>query len=208
MTLQVIGAGVGRTGTYSLKLALEQLGFGPCYHMEEVFKEAPRRVALWNDALAGKPDWPALFEGYNAAVDWPVAAFWQELAAAYPEAKIVLSTRSAESWCRSFSDTIFKLMAGRADAPPHVKPWFDMSIGVTQKSGFHGTMSAAELVKAFNDEVAAVKNAIPPERLLVFEVKDGWEPLCTFLDEPVPTIPFPRTNNTEEFWDLVRRAIG
>jgi Sulfotransferase domain len=99
-------------------------------------------------------------------------------------------------------------MAGRADAPAQVAPWFDMSIAVTQKSGFHGTMSQAELIEAFNDEVAAVKNAIAPERLLVFEVKDGWEPLCTFLDQPVPTVPFPRTNNTEEFWDLVRRAIG
>ena len=83
-----------------------------------------------------------------------------------------------------------------------------MSIGVTQKSGFHGTMSPAELAAAFDVEVAAVKNALPPERLLVFEVKDGWEPLCTFLDQPVPTIPFPRSNNTEEFRDLVRRAIG
>lgn len=208
MTLQVIGAGVGRTGTYSLKLALEQLGFGPCYHMEEVFKDAPRRIALWNAALAGEPDWPALFEGYNAAVDWPVAAFWHELAAAYPQAKVVLTTRDPEIWYESFSETIFKLLAGRDEAPPQVGPWFEMAIGVTQKSGFDGTMSRTDIRRAFKDQVAAVKAAIPPERLLVFEVKDGWEPLCTFLGKPVPAMPFPNTNNTEEFWELVRRAFG
>jgi Sulfotransferase domain len=208
MTLEVIGAGVGRTGTYSLKLALEQLGYGPCYHMEEVFKDPPRRIALWSDALAGKPDWPATFEGYHAAVDWPVAAFWQELATAYPDAKVVLTTRSTESWCASYSQTIFKLMAGRDEAPPHLRPWFDMAIGVTQKSGLYGTMSPAGLGAAFDAEVAAVKAALPPERLLVFEVKDGWQPLCTFLDQPVPATPFPRTNNSAEFWELVERAFG
>jgi hypothetical protein len=208
MTIEVIGAGVGRTGTYSLKLALEQLGFGPCYHMEEVFKEPPRRIALWNDALAGKPDWPATFEGYDAAVDWPVAAFWRELAAAYPDAKVVLNTRSTESWCQSFTQTIFKLLAERDSAPAHVQPWFDMAFGVVQKSGFNGTMSRAELAAAFEREIAAVQAALPPERLLVFEVKDGWEPLCTFLDQPVPDMPFPRTNNTAEFWELVKRSFG
>jgi hypothetical protein len=207
MVLQVIGAGVGRTGTYSLKLALEQLGFGPCYHMEEVFKDPPRRIALWNAALAGKPDWPALFEGYNAAVDWPVAAFWRELAAAYPEAKVVLTTRDAEIWCQSYAETIFKLLAGRDEAPAQLRPWFDMAIGVTKRSGFDGTMSRAEITQAFNDQVAAVKNALPPERLLVCEVKDGWEPLCTFLDKSVPDMPFPNTNNTAEFWDLVKRVM-
>jgi hypothetical protein len=208
MTLKVIGAGVGRTGTYSLKLALEHLGYGPCYHMEEVFKDPPRRVALWNAALAGAPDWPALFEGFAAAVDWPVAAFWPELAAAYPDAKVVLTTRSADIWCQSYSETIAKLLAGRDEAPPHLKPWFEMAIGVTERSGFDGKMSRAEIIEAFNAEVAAVKNAIAPERLLVCEVKDGWEPLCTFLDKPVPAMPFPNTNNTTEFWELARRVIG
>jgi hypothetical protein len=208
MALQVIGAGVGRTGTYSLKLALEHLGYGPCYHMEEVFKDPPRRIALWNAALAGAPDWPALFEGYAAAVDWPTAAFWPELAAAYPDAKVVLTTRSAESWCQSYSETIAKLLAGRDEAPPHLKPWFDMAIGVTERSGFDGKTSRADLIDAFDAQVAAVRNAIRPERLLVCEVKDGWEPLCTFLDKPVPAMPFPNTNNTADFWELVRRAIG
>ncbi len=136
MTLQVIGAGVGRTGTYSLKLALEQLGFGPCYHMEEVLKDPGQSIPLWNAALAGKPDWETLFEGYNAAVDWPTAAFWHELAAAYPDAKVVLTTRAAERWCQSYSETIFKFLSEAHKAPPQVRPWFDMAIGVIGKSGF------------------------------------------------------------------------
>ncbi len=111
MTLEVIGAGVGRTGTYSLKLALEELGFGPCHHMEEVLHNAPIQIPLWTAAAAGKPDWDAALNGYNSAVDWPTASFWSELAKRYPKAKVVLTLRSTESWVASFSETIQKLMA-------------------------------------------------------------------------------------------------
>jgi hypothetical protein len=208
MTLRVIGAGVGRTGTYSLKLALEQLGYGPCHHMEEVLKDPSRQIPLWHAALAGKPDWEAIFKGYAAAVDWPSAAFWRELATAYPAAKVILTARTAESWYQSYSQTIAKFMSGAHEAPPEVGPWFEMAFGVTGKSGFAPDASPEATIAAYDANVAAIRSAIPPERLLVFDVKDGWQPLCTFLAEPVPAMPFPRTNNSEEFWDLARQVMG
>jgi len=113
MTLNVIGAGVGRTGTYSLKLAINQLGFGPCHHMEEVIFNMPVQVPLWAAAVDGRPDWQKIYSGYNSAVDWPTARFFGELHKAYPSAKFVLTHRSPESWADSFGETIFKLMAGR-----------------------------------------------------------------------------------------------
>ncbi|KAB2850621.1 MAG: hypothetical protein F9K44_04340 [Hyphomicrobiaceae bacterium] len=208
MTLEVIGAGVGRTGTYSLKMALEQLGLGPCHHMEEVLSNQSQQVPLWTAAVQGRPNWTAAFEGYVSAVDWPTAAFWRELAAYYPGAKVILTTRSPDSWYRSYSETIHKLLSTIDEVPAHMKPWFEMAIGVTVKSGFGGKTSRGDMIKVFEDHVDAVRTSIPRDRLLVFEVKDGWEPLCAFLGRPVPTSAFPRSNDREEFWELVQRGMG
>ena len=201
--MKIIGAGLGRTGTMSLKLALEQLGFGPCYHMEAVFNDLEKRVPQWNDALAGKPDWDAIFDGYSSSVDWPTSGFYKELYAAYPDAQFVLSTRSPESWAASFGATIAKLIEDRENAPPHMKPWLDMAYGVIARSGFPDGLSDAERMARFTAHNDAVKEAIPAEQLLVFEVKQGWAPLCDFLGVDAPDGPFPRTNNRAEFWDLV-----
>jgi hypothetical protein len=206
MSLKVIGAGVGRTGTLSLKLALEQLGFGPCHHMEEVLKDLPRQVPLWQAAVDGKPDWAAIFQGYNSAVDWPAAAFWRELAAAYPEAKVILTTRSAERWYQSYSETIAKVMSAGDEVPPHVQAWLKMSTEAIARNRIGAQKSRDELIKAFEDHADAVKKSIPAQRLLVYEVKEGWGPLCAFLETPVPSVPFPKTNNQEDFWELVRRV--
>src|SRR5262245_59800954 len=206
MSLKVVGAGVGRTGTLSLKLALEQLGFGPCYHMEEVLKDMPRQVPLWQAAVDGKPDWSAIFQGYNSAVDWPTAAFWRELAAAYPGAKVILTTRSAERWYQSYSETIAKVMSAADQVPPHLQAWLKMATEAIARNRIGSRKSRDELIKAFEDHDQAVRNSIPAKRLLVYEVKEGWGPLCAFLEMPVPSVPFPRTNNQEEFWELVRRA--
>jgi len=208
MGLKVVGAGVGRTGTYSLKLALEQLGFGPCHHMEEVLKDSSRQVPLWSAAVEGKPDWVAIYQGYNSAVDWPTAAFWRELATAYPGSKVILTTRNAERWYQSYSETIAKLMSAADEAPPHLKAWFDMSVAVITRSGLGAKTSRDDIIKAFENRADEVKKAVPPHRLLVYEVKDGWEPLCAFLETPVPSTPFPNTNNTGEFWELVRQGLG
>ena len=126
MTIKVFSAGFGRTGTLSLKLALEQLGFGPCHHMEEVLGKGAQQIPLWNQAADGTPDFSAIFDGYQAAVDWPTAAFWREMAEAYPDAKIILSSRSVDSWVRSFSDTILTVLQDPAKWPPPATPWLKM----------------------------------------------------------------------------------
>ena len=205
MTLKVISAGFGRTGTMSLKLALEQLGLGPCHHMIEVIGNGEKQVPLWNDVLAGKPDFDAIYDGYNSAVDWPSAAFWKDLADYYPDAKIILSSRSAESWYNSISETILAAVWAPENWPPQAVEWFTMVSKVLERS-FDGAKTKEELIEVFNAHEAAVKAAIPAERLLVHSAKDGWEPLCAFLGEPVPDGDYPRTNSKEEFFQHMTKA--
>jgi len=205
MTLSVFSAGFGRTGTMSLKLALEQLGQGRCHHMIEVIENGAVQVPLWNDALAGNPDFGAIYDGYNSAVDWPSAAFWKELAAAYPDAKIILSTRSAESWYDSISETILATVWAPEKWPAQAVDWFRMVTKVLERS-FGEAKDRDSLIAVFNAHEAAVKAAIPSERLLVHSAKDGWEPLCAFLGVPVPEGPYPRTNSKEEFFDHMKKA--
>ncbi|HIG23508.1 MAG TPA: hypothetical protein EYQ28_13730 [Henriciella sp.] len=187
----------------SLKLALEQLGYGPCYHMEAVFNDLENRVPQWNDALAGEPEWDAIFDSFQSGVDWPIAGFYKELYAAYPDAKFILSIRSPESWAASYGDTIAKLIADRDNAPVPMKPWLEMAHGVIARTGFPYGLSEAELMAGFEAHNEAVKRTIPADQLLVFEVKQGWGPLCNFLGVETPEGPFPRTNDRAEFWDLV-----
>ena len=130
---KIIGMGVGRTGTYSLKKALTQLGLGPCHHMEEVMHHMPVQLPLWQAAMQGKPDWAAISRGTRARSTWPTAGFFRELGKAYPEAKFILSVRSPESWAASFSETIYKLSAARDQAPPQMQAWLDMAIAVIAK---------------------------------------------------------------------------
>lgn len=201
--MKVIGAGVGRTGTYSLKLAINRLGLGPCHHMEEVLHNMARQVPLWVDATADRPDWDQIYDGYESAVDWPTACFFRELNAAYPDARFVLTVRSPESWAASFSETIYKLLASRDEAPQEMKAWLDMAADVIAKTGIPAGLDVPRLQEAFEAHNEAVKAAIPAERLLVFEVKSGWPALCEFLGVDTPEEPFPRTNDRAEFWDLV-----
>lgn len=207
MAVQVFGAGVGRTGTYSLKLALNRLGFGPCYHMEEVLHHMPVHVPLWSAALSGQPDWEAIFSAYRSAVDWPTAGFFRELIAAYPSARFVLTQRSPGSWADSFGATIYKLLGDRDKVPPEMKAWLEMSSGVIAKTGFPDGLDRAALIRAFMDHNEAVRKAIPVDQLLVYEVREGWGPLCEFLEVAVPADAFPRTNDRAEFWDRVAGKI-
>ncbi len=205
MTLKVISAGFGRTGTMSLKTALEELGLGPCHHMIEVIHNGEAQVPLWNDALAGKPDFEAIYTGYNTAVDWPTAAFWKELADHYPDAKIVLSSRSAESWYSSISETILAVAWAPEKWPPQAVDWFKMVMKVLERS-FGTARTKDELIAAFHAHEANVKAAIPAGRLLVHSAKDGWDPLCAFLGVPVPETPYPRSNSKEEFFQHMKDA--
>jgi hypothetical protein len=207
MTIQVVGAGVGRTGTYSLKLAINQLQYGPCHHMEEVLHNMPVHVPLWSAAAAGKPDWSQIYDGYRSAVDWPTACFFRELVKEFPSAKFILTQRDPERWADSFGGTIYKLLAGRDEAPQEMRAWLDMASDVIAKSGFPPGLDRDALIKAFIAHNDAVKEVIPTSQLLIFEVKQGWEPLSAFLDTPVPAEEFPRTNHREEFWDRVNGKI-
>lgn len=197
MPLSVIGAGLGRTGTLSLKLALEQLGVGRCYHMMELFgkPEAPGR---WLDAAEGRPvDWEAMFAGYSATVDWPSAAFYKTLADRYPDAKVILTLRDPDKWFESTQATIL----GPAYPKGGDEPW-PVMIRKIVGGAFDGRVSdRAHVIETFNRHNAEVQRVIAPERLLVYEVSQGWEPLCDFLGLPVPATPMPATNSTQEFID-------
>lgn len=206
MGIDIIGVGVGRTGTYSLKLAINELGFGPCYHMEEVLKNMDVQVSLWSEALKGNANWNAIYDGFNSAVDWPTAGFYRELIKEYPKAKFILTERSPESWADSFGSTIYKLVKGRDKGPEQMRDWLDMVDEVLTKTGFPDGLDRDGLMQGFIAHNKAVRETIPEDQLLIFQVKEGWEPLCKFLNKPVPDMPFPRSNNREEFWDLVNAA--
>ncbi|MGB5257140.1 MAG: sulfotransferase family protein [Woeseiaceae bacterium] len=207
MTMRVIGTGVGRTGTYSLKLALNQLQLGPCHHMDEVLHNMPAQVPLWSAAVAGAPDWAQIYDGFHSAVDWPTACFFRELVKEFPSAKFVLTQRDPERWADSFGATIYTLLAGRDQAPQEMHAWLDMANAVIAKTGFPPGIDRDGLIKAFIAHNDAVKETIPADQLLVFEVKQGWEPLCSFLEVPAPADEFPRTNHREEFWDRVNGKL-
>ena len=200
MALSVIGAGFGRTGTESMKLALEALGMGPCHHMKAVLSN-PDQTALWRSlAGGGGPDWDAAFAGYNSTVDWPGAYFWRELSQVYPDAKIVLTVRSAESWYASMEKTILKVLKASTDPA---------SVGskLIGQGVFAGRFDdRAHIIAMFEKNTADVQAAFDGERLLTYTIGDGWEPLCRFLGQPVPDTPFPRTNSADEFHAAVAQA--
>ena len=205
--MQVIGAGVGRTGTYSLKLAINRLGLGPCHHMEAVLQDMAHHVPLCNQAVEDRADWAAIYRGYASAVDWPTACFFRELHRAYPEAKFVLTVRDPDKWADSFSATIQKLVRDRDHAPADKQAWLEMANRVIARTGFPEDMGQEQLARAYVAHNEAVKAAIPSGQLLVFQVKDGWGPLCEFLGVDVPDEDFPRTNHRAEFWDRVTGKI-
>ncbi len=196
MTLGVIGSGFGRTGTMSLKLALEQLGLGPCYHMVEVFK-TPAAPDWWFEAAQNpaRADWGRIFSGYNSTVDWPNATYYKELAAAYPNAKVIHTEREAEAWFESTQATIF---ADRGEANPEAP--FPRMLRKVIFELFDGRMHDKDhLISVYEAHNAEVRAAIPADRLLVYHVSDGWPPLCDFLGVPVPEGPTPKVNSREEF---------
>ncbi|MEP7210606.1 MAG: sulfotransferase family protein [Alphaproteobacteria bacterium] len=204
MALKVIGAGFGRTGTVSLKVALEQLGLGPCYHMSEVFANGPH-LQQWIDAADGKPDWNTLLAGYQSTLDFPACSFWLELAKANPDAKVLLSVRDPASWFESTQETIMN--------PRFMDAISDTKFGELNAKAIwnhfdQNIHDRDNMIASFNRHTEKVKAAIPPERLLVYEVKQGWEPLCKFLGVLVPDAPFPRTNPREEFGPLIDMIIA
>lgn len=215
MTLQVIGVGFGRTGTLSLKQALEHLGFAPCEHMSNLAADLSR-IPLWLEAARRKEageqiNWEPLFAGYRATVDWPGTFFWRELVAAYPEAKVILTVREPDRWYDSAAETILRSqLAPAGNEPPGTYPPEFVAIREAMKPLldavlFNGTFQGRAADRAFATEIftrhnAMVQAEVPAERLLVYEVAQGWEPLCDFLGVPAPVDePFPRVNDAAAF---------
>lgn len=207
--MQVIGAGFGRTGTLSLKQALEELGFGPTYHMQEVMQR-PSHVRQWLDyADTGSADWDALFAKFGSGVDYPVSCVWEELAAHYPEAKVILTVRDPDRWWESTHSTIYGFRSAFA-------PWFCRTVPVAGQfvemverfvwqGVFDGRFTDRDhAIEVFAHHSEHVRTTCPPDRLLEFDVADGWGPLCAFLDVPVPDRPFPHLNDAK----VTRRAVA
>jgi len=200
--LEIIGAGYGRTGTLSLKTALERLGFGPCYHAVE-FMRRPEHQARWEAAFHSNPQWEEVFAGYRSTVDFPGTAFWRELVDAYPEAKVILTVRDPQEWYASVRET-FLTAAGPEGQPPipgagdgsfvKGRDWSQMMADLQDEH-----TAAAD----FKRHIEEVRSYVPSHRLLVYEVKQGWQPLCDFLEVRVPDEPFPRLNDSEAFKDLI-----
>jgi hypothetical protein len=205
MTLRVVGAGLGRTGTHSLKLALEQLLGAPCYHMLEVLVH-PESVAVWQDAVDGRPvDWYALMDGYAAAVDWPVVAFWSELADAFPDAIVLLSTRSStDAWWKSANETIFEITRRGVPGDPNMQPQARMIEGLFRRFTPEWNQAGGEAARrAYDAHNAHVRATVPASRLVDWQPGDGWEPICRALGMPVPDEPFPHVNTTDDFRAMV-----
>lgn len=202
MGLAVIGAGFGRTGTHSLKCALELLGFGPCHHMYEV-RSHKDQLAFWQAAARGEDvDWDKVFQGYVSQVDWPGAHYWRELLAHFPKAKVILTVREPNSWYESLRQTILRsLKEGRPfDPDPYSRAVSDLVHDLTFVKVFGGRMDDCDhAVSVYQDHNKSVQAVVPPGQLLVYDVNQGWAPLCGFLGVPVPETPFPVTNSTREF---------
>lgn len=219
--MKVIGAGFGRTGTASLKVALEELGFGPCYHMTEVFAN-PDHADFWRAAWRGEPvDWDGVLGRYEATVDWPACTFYAELLERHPDAKVLLSVRDPEKWYESTRNTIYEL--GRMSTG---SPFFRLGFAFLSRLVFgrfktgqgpmakeiiwDGTFDGrfedrSHAIGVFNRHNEEVQRRVPQEQLLVYEVREGWGPLCEFLGVEEPEKPFPRLNDAAE---MRRRIVG
>ena len=203
MPLEIIGPGFGRTGTNSLKLALEHLGFGPCHHMFEV-RDNPELLPDWEAAALGETvDWDKIFSGYRSQVDWPGARYWRELEQHFPEAKVILSVRDPDAWFDSVQATIAPFIAARGTHPsPHANAIAEMAYQAIVTQVFDNRMSERDYAtQVFREHIAEVQSEIPAHRLLTFDLRDGWQSLCEFLEVELPEIPFPRTNSSKEFVD-------
>ncbi|TWG07955.1 sulfotransferase family protein [Saccharopolyspora dendranthemae] len=205
--VKIIGAGFGRTGTASMKAALEHLGFAPCYHMFEVIAQ-PERAKDWDRALDGAvDDWETVLGGFESTVDWPGCTFWRELMDFYPDAKVLLTVRDPERWYDSVFNTIYQFVK----EPPADDAFSTQMRPTIERMIWNGTFDGRfedreHAIKVFEDHNAAVQEAVPADRLLVYKVGEGWDRLCEFLDVPVPEQGFPHVNDSGSIRDLVEQT--
>jgi hypothetical protein len=215
--LQVIGVGMHRTGSMSVKAALERLGLGPCYHgMEALRRSTDGEHWLAAYETSGDMDWSQIFKGYRATMDWPTIYFWEELATAYPDARILLTERDPELWWSSHV-SLFQLTAKfDQELTDEQRQW-------AQESGFARMFDAlsaivpaifggrvfdkAHCLRVFEGHYERVRRTVPAERLLSYRVQEGWEPLCRFLGADVPDEPFPHVNVGDDLLHNIQTAM-
>lgn len=213
--IQIIGAGFGRTGTLSLKTALEILGYDPCYHMEDVFFR-PWQARAWRAACRGRsPNWERLLGGQRAIVDWPGCTFYPQLIEHYPQAKVILTVRDPQAWYASVAATIYPVMrrfplnelGRRLPLVGEIPKMLDCVVWQGTFAGrFEDRTRATAIFEAHNRQVI---ERVAPERLLVYDIRSGWEPLCAFLGRPAPEgVPFPHTNDRDAYWKRVKRLTA
>lgn len=212
MSIKVIGAGFGRTGTLSLKIALEELGFGKCYHMVELFRNRDE-IVEWEHAFKGRePDWDTVFTGYQSTVDFPGCLYYADLIKKYPDAKVVLTHRDPASWYKSAYSTILtsrprpgQLLKILIYYPFSDKARKILRVGLHNKTLIENSLFGGRVkdeqhvMKVFEQHLEQVKRTVPSERLLTYQVSEGWDPLCQFLDVPVPPVEFPISNMRGDF---------
>lgn len=219
--IEIVGAGLGRTGTYTLKEALEQLGFSRCYHMTDLFSH-PEQVSYWQELKdSGKTDWQELFKDCRAVVDYPGCLYYREIIAAYPGAKVILTVRDPDIWYESVLRTFYKLRPRKPLALlamllrlfisarfRTILPVYLFTDIIIWKEQFKGRFADKQTaIKIFEQHSNEVKAAIPDKQLLVYNVKDGWQPLCEFLNVSIPDIPFPVTNLRQDFAAEMEKII-
>ena len=204
-----------RTGTLTQKVALEMLGFGPCYHMVDVLADLDQ-AKLWQRALDGEAPWEQIFDGFNSTVDWPGGYFYRELIDVYPDAKVLLSVREPQAWERRMRETVWAVRHGESlvrllsSAQAHVNPqWrgflemIDRLVWEGEGTFASGHAEPQQLIDTMIRHNREVEEVVPSERLLVWDVKEGWERLCEFLGVPVPQQPFPHVNDRTEVLNRV-----
>lgn len=206
MTLKIIGAGFGRTGTMTLRDALNHLGFGPCYHMSEVIQN-PHFASYWAKLARGEQvDWEEVFAGYRSTVDWPACTYWRELMQQWPQAKVILSVRDPQRWHQSVLNTIFSdSHVARFEGPDADPDFRAMVRRLNQQTFDNRSQEAGHAIAVYQAHNEAVIREVPPGKLLVFNPAEGWEPLCRFLEVPVPDEAFPRVNSTQDWQNRPRR---
>jgi hypothetical protein len=211
--MKLIGAGMPRTATLTQKMALEMLGLGPCYHMVDVLADL-EQAKLWQRALDGEGPWDQIFASFNSTVDWPGGYFYKELTEVYPDAKVLLSVRDAESWERSMRQTVWSVRHGESlirllsSAQAHVNPQWQGFLNMIDRLVWEGTFgsgheTAEQLISTMEAHNEEVERVVPADRLLVWNAAEGWEPLCEFLQLPVPEEPFPHINDRSEFLNRI-----
>ena len=207
MPLKIVGAAFGRTGTKSIKIALEKLGFGPCHHMFELHNN-PDQIALWRAVARGeKSCWDKIFTDYQASIDWPSARYWRELAEHFENAKVLLTIRNEDSWFDSVQRTIYPIMRDHTSLQSSLRrEQASVAHDIIVRQTFNGKMNDRSHAKrVYRNYIEDVRRTIKPERLLNYSVTEGWGSLCAFLDVPVPDEPFPFTNTTQQFLDRRKR---